>query len=550
MQFKLVVEEGEQRGDVFLVGDGDTLIGRSRSADIHLRQSDISARHLRISRLENGITAENLSRFGTLLDGKPLTDSVAVRPGQRLKLGKSVVLVLNTVPNDSVDIDDGTGEETGALETTPMDDAGTGFATIEAETQGVQATRGTIVSETADLGTSENMALRTGDADSKAEMQSETETDGMMGGKKSGAEELPEWEGDTYESEDALSDRTREIETRVPAPDEMTYLKESQRKRARNRVFLIVGGIILLLAGSVMLWPRKEPPEDNVEWPRNDNGSYIEERVQSLLGGFEVIYPGGHSTPPEITNDQIVINCRVGRARDVPLMFILNEEADSRLVSEDVSVSVARWKNRVMSNDGKWIFDEPLAMSLFIGRESGIPVVCIPYRRVDGGSWCGIVRIMRVGDRLITLRTETPVSERRRMEDLLHTFFLKPTTDFERGYWQGAGSIVEARARVLVDRAEHGMRGDAPSTWTDTQELLFDALRKATIENNVVLVDRAMRLLVDLRSKQAVWFNKLWFRREYLLSVEDEAGAEALAGCARAVFSSTDDRRYYKVRRW
>ena len=550
MQFRLVVEEGEQKGAVFPVGDGDTLIGRSHSADVRLRQPDVSARHVRIARFGSEIVVENLSRFGTLLDGEPLSEPVAMHPGQRLQLGDNTVIVMNTVPDDLPDFSDGTGAGTAGSETAPMDGEGNKRVTLGNETKGTREAKQMVVSRMAGLKTSDSVAPEPLVNGSEAAQPGLPETGGMAERGTSGAGERTAWGSDTYDSGDMPVDGTRELRTRVPAPDEMDFLKESLRKRARNRVLLIAGVVALLLAGLVIFWPRKEPPEDSIEWPRDADGMYLEEKKESTLGGFDLIYPDSHAKLTEMDDNRITVTCRVGRERDVPLTFVLEERIDPRLVAEDRATTIARWRNKAEESNGKCMFNDPLGMSLFVGNESGIPVVCIPYSRIENGSWCGTVRIIRTGNRLITLRTETPASERTRMDDLLYTFFLKPTTELVRRHWEGSSDIVAAPTRLLVDRAERELRRDAPSTWTDIQALLFDALRKATVENDVGLAERAMQLLVDLRERQALWFNAQSLARTRSLRVGDKSGAEAGAGCARAVFSSPDDRRYYVVRRW
>ena len=70
------------------------------------------------------------------------------------------------------------------------------------------------------------------------------------------------------------------------------FLKESLRKKARNRLYMMVGGIVILLGMGVALWPRSAPPEETIGWPRDSADNPIEQEIESNLGGFVVFFPG------------------------------------------------------------------------------------------------------------------------------------------------------------------------------------------------------------------------------------------------------------------
>ena len=93
MNLRLVCTEGPRKGDEFLVKDGITL-GRSR-ADLPLRDTKASNPHARIYSDNKGLLRiEDLkSSNGTLVNGTKITEPTALRPGDRISIGKTSLSV-------------------------------------------------------------------------------------------------------------------------------------------------------------------------------------------------------------------------------------------------------------------------------------------------------------------------------------------------------------------------------------------------------------------------------------------------------------------------
>ena len=80
---ELVLEDGPYP----LEGRGPWSIGRSEENDIVIRDPNVSRRHAKLSRLENGFVIEDLgSTNGTLLDGAPI-DRERIESGDELTFG-------------------------------------------------------------------------------------------------------------------------------------------------------------------------------------------------------------------------------------------------------------------------------------------------------------------------------------------------------------------------------------------------------------------------------------------------------------------------------
>jgi signal transduction histidine kinase len=92
MRPTVVCVSGPDIGKAFQLGLGDTVIGRG-SVDISLTETDISRRHARLTFRGAGIELEDLgSSNGTELNGIRITGSVTVRAGDRIAIGRTVLV--------------------------------------------------------------------------------------------------------------------------------------------------------------------------------------------------------------------------------------------------------------------------------------------------------------------------------------------------------------------------------------------------------------------------------------------------------------------------
>src|SRR5919107_2323400 len=88
-----------------LEGRGPWSVGRSQENDIVIHDPNVSRRHARISRADNGFVVEDLgSTNGTLLDGAPI-DRERIEGGDELTFGQSTARFIRRI--------DSPGEESG-----------------------------------------------------------------------------------------------------------------------------------------------------------------------------------------------------------------------------------------------------------------------------------------------------------------------------------------------------------------------------------------------------------------------------------------------------
>ncbi len=89
--YRLVVQEGIAAGKVFELKDDAVTIGRDLANDIVLIDTEVSRRHARLARAEDGYTIEDLnSTNGTSVNQTRVIGMVHLSPGDTISLGKTV----------------------------------------------------------------------------------------------------------------------------------------------------------------------------------------------------------------------------------------------------------------------------------------------------------------------------------------------------------------------------------------------------------------------------------------------------------------------------
>ncbi len=101
---ELFVVEGPDRGRSFPVGP-QAVIGRDPTSAIKLVDEEVSRRHALVGASEGHVTIEDLgSSNGTFVDGRLVSDEVVLRPGQRLRVGQTVMELRESAGADPDDL--------------------------------------------------------------------------------------------------------------------------------------------------------------------------------------------------------------------------------------------------------------------------------------------------------------------------------------------------------------------------------------------------------------------------------------------------------------
>jgi hypothetical protein len=150
----------------------------------------------------------------------------------------------------------------------------------------------------------------------------------------------------------------------------------------------------------------------------------------------------------------------------------------------------------------------------------------------------------------VSVRAEVPATEKVRAANMIAKGFVRASLSYQRAHWEPASELPSAPESQILDEARRDLARMAPATWAETETRLVGVLTKASLADNVEAVEEATRLLIDLRTRQAKWFNSQQFARDNAAAEGNRQRAERIAAYTKAVFSNVEDRRYYTVRKW
>lgn len=92
-RYALVVERGPRAGLTYILGEGETIAGRSEDVDIFLGDVTVSRQHARFRVDEAGLTVEDLrSTNGTYVNAER-QDRADLQPGDEVIIGKFHLVV-------------------------------------------------------------------------------------------------------------------------------------------------------------------------------------------------------------------------------------------------------------------------------------------------------------------------------------------------------------------------------------------------------------------------------------------------------------------------
>jgi pSer/pThr/pTyr-binding forkhead associated (FHA) protein len=103
-RLRFFLRQGDQR---LPLPAGSVLVGRSPECDVVLRAPNVSRRHARLVVADDGVVLTDLnSRSGVLVDGRRITGSVSISPGDAIAFG-SIVFQLDAEPVGIDSLEDG-----------------------------------------------------------------------------------------------------------------------------------------------------------------------------------------------------------------------------------------------------------------------------------------------------------------------------------------------------------------------------------------------------------------------------------------------------------
>lgn len=540
---RIIIEKGDPQGAVFVLHEGENLVGRSRAANIRVNAPDVSGRHAEILVDRDKATLRNLSQFGTCVDGHLVSGDTVLVDGQSIEVGKGTLLRLSDDPDAAMGEDGTRGLDKGQQTSMPsqMGDQQTLPATLDG--------RGSDKQGDAPIG---SISLGKPQARPMTPPQNDQVDDAADQTGFIGPADAP-----TGDHEPESDGATHAMETRMATPEEIAALKIAEQKRARQKLYLASGLLLPIVATAIWyFWP-PEPEPYEIDWSKDAQGNYQDAFAPAPgggreAGGYDVMYPGNGTFVITPTDLGFICQGRVGHAMNIPVRIILGEENDVSFIKLNRDELIRDWMRKIAEDGGKWNFDKPSNSPIILGRNNGVPCFKVAYFREDGGGiWYGSAFIVRRGTRRIVVRMEVPESEQSRVDQLMGVQLLWFSENYEYAQWE---AVPLEKSAVSLERelaqASKELERLAPATWVAQEAVLMGILTASVNKGNQAVEKEALALLTALRQKQALWFNGQRFAFDAAIMRNEIAKARKLAEFAKAVFSNVEDSRYSKVRKW
>ena len=567
-QLKLKSKDGTEQ--TVPLPDGDHLIGRSRSASIHVTEDDVSGRHLALHVSGESVIAENLSSHGSRTMDSEIELPTPIRPGETVVLSKSLSITLEKIPTpqempphtaSSVDLT--IVDEPAASILEKKDDNKTIIEapissdidkTILDEPSPVHADIDkTILDEPSPVPADIDKTI----LDEPSPVFDPNKTDPgntvchsrqtQAGQGVSSATVAPD--NDPY--------KTNVMQTRIASAEEIDFLRRQDRKTIRDKKMKYIFGIVIfacLLSGIYFF--RGKALEEKLSWPRLDNGNYSEKPFDNGDGGFSngrfsVIAPLVSSTRSSRSkNGDLLIESRIGRDRDVAIRIVLSVKHNPSFLREDRQKTMNDWIREISSSEGHWNFGQ-ISDLFFIGKNNGLPCLSVSYSREDDKqSWYGEALFFRNGDERIVRLVEIPSSERVRGSDILsNNAFLFFSEKFVENHWEGGGEIYSGNPEDLLNEAKALLVKMSPATWGKISAILRSVLVVSAESGNTNLKERSLEQLRKLRSAQRVWYNAQCIAYLKEKAAGNERAADIIRDSCLSVFSAPDDLRNQNIKR-
>lgn len=514
------------------LAEGAYILGRSRTADIHLKERDISGQHLELTVRDEKVIINNLSSHGSRLNGKLIDQATEFRPGDEIALGKKIRITLVTGDDINADtklinktIPNNVTENT--VNSIPLPQTGETRAAPEKHFD----------PEKTDIGF----------------LKKTKETVGLTGQVVDGKLKVPTLPKDNPEPDMYVTDI---MKTRLASVEEIEVLRRHERQRStgKNLWYIFIG--ILALTGVILIyWIKPNAPEEYLSWPVDAKGVTLDEIIEPPWGGhdkdkFSIVFPKWSGFTREASPGKITITTKTGRDQDVPLRIILTTKRSVEFLKEDRLTTFTKWIKETSASGSLWNFDR-ISDVFFIGRDNGLPCLCVAYRREVGEeSWYGEALFFRNADEIFIRQAEIPVGERVRGDKFIaNNAFLYISPRFVANHWEGGGEFLQSDSRSMLDEAKRQLTQSSPFVWSRTALLLRSILRTATANQDETLKASALAQLRLLRRQQQDWFNSQRINYSNAVRINDLNAQMQIRDLCESVFSTSDDLRYMNVRR-
>lgn len=581
-KWKITIVGGSLNGiDFSFPSDREVLIGRSSKADVRLSasESDVSGKHLKLVLSEGvpmavNVTSRSHATFHQGSEVPPDGGSVVVAAHDAIELGasRSIRIRFDAVPaEEPTFVNDGDAPSTAATRWTESVSASAPTAVIEesAVTSQVRddATFATRVSETfatrmpsapsAGIGAllDDETVLVSGGEDVFMSPNEETTTNGV--------------------NDDEESGKTRDMETRAGAMEEIMAMKEGLERRRRRRHVVVMFGFLLVVGMLAGLWfaSRKNNETSTMDFPLDAEGrpdmatySVKDEQGRVLV---KVDYPrdNGMSVTESTDGGGVIVVSSMGRDRDVPFFLQLETVSRAEELEKDLLASVRTWISSAEESGAGYVFDIKVKDELkyqffedvFPGCcESkslyGVKFVTFDYKRTWSDSektlWHGVLLYFRKGDTVFIHRREIPesywVRGGYRIEQDPNIAIY---SNFIDSYWESPGLEglpVDRKTSELMESVRGLLAKERASDWRYAKKEI-DAVLVKTWRIDPKARDLAEGCLRQFRDILRTYYYSKYNAFDTARENRDEKRMSRIRRDAAMVFDDPDERYYHLV---
>lgn len=577
--------------------DVPVVFGRSHSADVRLKEADVSGRHAEMLMLGGVPCIRCLSRHGLVLGVDKVAEGEIrhISPGDVVSLGVHVRFRIDKIGDIS-----GDGMESMTFETRAMtgsvtfatraahegnDDAGTleSFAQRgvleEAPVSDSESPRPPLSSSAsaADMKAAAD-AMSTGSLSTQASIPSIQETAAAPMDFKKPADDGPTMllPGLTDSRTGTDGSKTQAIQTQLADMNVITRMKKAQlakKKMRRKLLFFAFAAFMAMLA--TIVYVHWSSPEEELSQPLikgTDKPDIAQYEVKSPAGYIAMVvdYPNDPRMKVSESSDGIDVTTYTGRDRDAVFRLSFLRRVDIRQyhlsLAQSAEQEMEAFSKRgyvfmgdredssldAESRAGILFFEEEAPYACNVMTQQGTRFFRREFQHEDGGvKWHGMMTLIRDRDVVYRLMREVP--------DVLwprarHLFIVDPnltlSAPFLRRRWESPGDaaiaeivIDEQTEQTIADTLARGWIADWPVV-----KKSIDALVVAGATSSPEARKRADALLAEYRKRRDALYNELQNRHYRAIINADEDGLlDSFNKCRSAFGDDPSDLRYKKV---
>lgn len=509
------------------------LVGRSRSADIRLKDSDISGKHFQFVRSATGASVKDLSRNGVKVDGRAVGEGevVPIHVGSEIEFGLSAKIRVEELPEESGDMVESQAPEAGS----ESKNEGADFFTADAEGESTAA------GVTAGAATATDGKQEDGDAEAGGDRRTR---------------------GDFEEALTEANDgETQEMKTRVGSMEEIVARKRQLDRASVVRRWKFTAVILIVLAALAGVWVSVGSYQrlGSAEGPFLENGDpdNATHLVRNAAGESEMvlIYARDNRMKVTVSKDSNTVDVVtfIGVDRDIPFHLEFRrwrdteglrqslDEAFERRVNTDAAAGVSF--ETVAGACPPASFYEDVFPDYCEQSQRGLRFCRIQFARsMKHELWRGHMMFMRNGDFVYQLRTEIPDLHWKRAKHRLEVDpCLGVFAAFTAARWDSPGMVALVDVRFSDDYLLHyinkELSAERVANWL-TVEKYLDAILIRSWGIKPIIQKSAMTSYRSFLERLGRFYNERELALGTAMANRDEKKVKSIFLDAKSVFGA------------